>query len=151
MSIESIDCKQCPEVYFGETGAHVTKRRNYHIGYIRKADISSALFIHMQNNPGHAFNLDGKSLVYRSNQKASRQLVESSLIANSINCTTRTGDFVVCKLTAPVVLQLSEAGGVHLKLLQPPTTTSSISASHSSPTTFTYCSSTSSSSVSFGQ
>ena len=77
-----IQCKKCPEgVYFGETGRTLKKRIDEHKGYIQMGDQSSALLQHMINHPGHSFDLQGASLIYRSNDEAKRQLVESALIA----------------------------------------------------------------------
>ena len=100
-----VDCRKCPEVYFGETGRNIKKRRYDHAKDIREANASNALFVHMQNNPGHSFNLKDMNLVYKSNKKSSRQLVESALITASDNCNLKPGDFPVCRLVAPVVIE----------------------------------------------
>ena len=100
-----VDCKQCPEVYFGETGINVKTRRNQHRNDIGKGVKSNALFVHMEKNEGHSFNLDGMSLVYKSNEKPSRQLIESSFIACGTTCNLKPGDFPTCKISAPIVLQ----------------------------------------------
>ena len=71
---------------------------------IRKAKDSNALFAHMRDNPGHSFDLKGAKLIYKSNQLANRQLVESAMIATNVNCNLRPGDYPVCRITAPVVL-----------------------------------------------
>ncbi len=59
----------------------------------------------MRDNPGHSFDHEGAKLIFTSNQKAKRQLVESALIATNVNCNLKPGDFPVCRITAPVVLK----------------------------------------------
>ena len=63
------------------------------------------MFVHMEDNPGHSFDLNNPKLIYKSKEKAKRQLVESSLIATSVNCNLKPGDFPVCKITAIAVLK----------------------------------------------
>ena len=75
-----------------------------HISDIRKANTSNAMFVHMQDHPGHSFDIKGAKLIYTSNQKSNRQLVESSLIATIANCNLKPGDRPVCRIAAPVVL-----------------------------------------------
>ena len=101
-----VECKQCPNgVYFGETGVTLAKRIAGHRTDISKAKDSNALFVHMRDNPGHSFDLKGAKLIYTSNQKPSRQLVESAMIVTNVNCNLRPGDFPVCRITAPIVLK----------------------------------------------
>ena len=101
-----VECKQCPNgVYFGETGVTLANRMAGHRSDIRKAKDSNALFVHMRDNPGHSFDLNGAKLIYKSNQKPNRQLVESAMIATNANCNLRPGDYPVCRITAPVVLK----------------------------------------------
>ena len=80
-------------------------RRRDHTNAITAGNTKNALVCHMRANPGHTFDLDSASLVYISNMERKRQLVESSIIATTANCNIRRGDFPVCKLTAPVVIQ----------------------------------------------
>ena len=124
--VYKVECKQCPEgVYYGETGVTVPKRMAGHKTDIREANDSNALFAHMRDNPGHSFDHKGAKLIFTSNQKSKRQLVESALIATKVNCNLKPGDFPVCRITAPVVLK-----GVKLDKPRatPNTATSSISA-----------------------
>ena len=101
-----IQCKKCPEgVYFGETGRTLKKRIDEHKGYIQMGDQSSALLQHMINHPGHSFDLQGASLIYRSNDVAKRQLVESALIATRDTCNLRPGFYPVCRLSASAIIQ----------------------------------------------
>ena len=99
-----VGCKQCPSKYYGETGVSLAIRMAGHRSDIRYAKDSNALFAHMRDNPGHSFDLKGAKLIYTSNQKSNRQLVESSLIATTANCNLKPGDYPVCRITAPVVL-----------------------------------------------
>ena len=81
-----VECKNCNNAYFGETGITLAKRMADHRTDIRKAKDSNALFAHMRDNPGHSFDLKGAKLIYKSNQLANRQLVESAMIATNVNC-----------------------------------------------------------------
>ena len=96
----------CPDgVYYGETGVDVPNRMAGHKAAIAAKTASNALFVHTRNNPGHSFNLKGAKLIFTSNQKSKRQLVESALIATNVNCNLKPGDFPVCRITAPIVLK----------------------------------------------
>merc|ERR1739842_29279 len=100
------DCKQCPEgVYYGESGLSLDKRITQHRNNIHDAELNSALYVHTRDNPGHNYDLDGARVVYISNSEPKRFLVESSLIATTNNSNLRPGNFPVCKLTAPAVVQ----------------------------------------------
>ena len=72
---------------------------------IKDERVSNAMFIHMRDNPGHSFDFKGAKLIYKSNQKSKRQLVESALIATKDNCNLKPGDYPVCRISAPVVLK----------------------------------------------
>ena len=103
--VYKVNCKQCPAVYFGETGRNVGLRRTEHKQHIKKSTPTNALVVHMQQNRGHEFDLKGMEILYKSNQKPKRQLVESSCIASSSNkCNIKPGDFPTCRLTAPIVI-----------------------------------------------
>ena len=100
------ECRVCPEgVYYGETGSSLAKRASGHKNDIRHGRRCNAMFVHMEDNPGHSFDLDNPTLLYKSTVKAKRQLVESSLIATNVNCNLKPGDFPVCKITAATVLR----------------------------------------------
>ena len=104
--VYKVECMQCPEgVYYGETGVNVPNRMAGHSTAINAKVASNALFAHTRNNPGHSFNLKGAKLIFTSNQKSKRQLVESALIATNVNCNLKPGDFPVCRITAPIVLK----------------------------------------------
>ena len=80
-----VECMQCPDgVYYGETGVNVPNRMAGHKAAIKDATASNALFVHTRDNPGHSFNLKGAKLIFTSNQKSKRQLVESALIATNV-------------------------------------------------------------------
>ena len=59
----------------------------------------------MQANPGHTFDVDSINLLYICCDEDKRKLVESAVITTTSNCNDRPGDFPLCKLTAPVVVQ----------------------------------------------
>ena len=104
--VYKIECEQCPEgVYYGETGVSLAKRKKDHLGYISSKKDSSSLVCHMRENPGHSFDVDAMNLVYICCDEDKRKLVESALITTTSNCNKRPGEFPLCKLTAPVVVQ----------------------------------------------
>ena len=63
------------------------------------------IYVHTRDNPGHTYDLDGARVIYISNSEPKRFLVESSIIATTTNSNLRPGNFPVCKLTAPAVIQ----------------------------------------------
>ena len=123
-----IECKVCPDgVYYGETGTSLSQRVSGHSNDIRNKRRSNAMYVHMEST-GHSFDLHNPVLLYKSKDKAKRQLVESSLIMSNVNCNLRPGDFPVCKITAEKVL--------HSLSIDPATSVSSL-FSESSTTTST--------------
>ena len=105
--VYKIQCEQCPGgngTYFGETGLNLPDRMKGHSTDITKKRATSSLWTHMQQNPGHLFNLDNPVMLDVSHSEKRRKLVESSLIANFDNLNIRPGDIPVCRITAPAVL-----------------------------------------------
>ena len=122
--VYKVECKQCPDgVYFGETGVTLAKRMTGHRSDIRNANESNALFVHMKDNFGHSFDLKGAKLIYKSNQKSNRQLVESSLIASNVSCNLKPGDYPVCRITAPVILKSIKLENLRNSIAPQPTVT----------------------------
>ena len=103
--VYKVSCTSCPGVYFGETGRTLSLRMQDHKNSINYKKKDNALFVHLQNNPGHSFDLEGAELLYKSNHSTRRQLVESSLISTFANINIKPGDFPTCRLTAPIVLK----------------------------------------------
>ena len=105
--VYKVTCIVCSGVYYGETGRTLSMRICDHKNNIRDKLKDSALYMHIHDNPGHSFDFDSAELLYKSNHRTKRQLVESSLIATHDNINIKAGDFPVCRLTAPSVLQAS--------------------------------------------
>ena len=79
--VYKVTCTVCSGVYYGETGRTLSMRICDHKKNIRDKLKDSALHMHIHDNPGHSFDFDSAELLYKSNHRTKRQLVESSLIA----------------------------------------------------------------------
>ena len=53
--VYKVECKQCPDVYFGETGHNIGLRRTEHKTGIKKKKTANAIFVHQEMKPGHEF------------------------------------------------------------------------------------------------
>ena len=83
-----IPCKDCPSVYFGETGRALSDRVKEHKRDIVNQKPESALASHVSQH-NHRFDFDESRLIFKSNSLAKRHIVESALITlyqkNTIN------------------------------------------------------------------
>ena len=59
----------------------------------------------MKDKTGHSFDIQGATLLYKSNQKSKQKLVEFSLIATTVNYNLRPGEYPVCRIMVSVVLK----------------------------------------------
>ena len=59
--IYSIPCNNCNKTYIGETN-DLERRKKQHTDSIRRGDVNSALFQHMQNE-NHSININGTNII----------------------------------------------------------------------------------------
>ena len=98
----------CPLRYFGITSRSLRKRISEHRDYISKMDPSSALVRHIQSNPGHSFNLEKASLIWKTHCKKEARLVESSCLRTLPSCNVSPGEIFVGPMVASVVMKATK-------------------------------------------
>ena len=75
-----IPCKDCDKYYLGQTSKSLDTRINQHKYNVRKASSNSALFLHY-SSCNHHIDWSNSSVVIRSNNIVTRNLLESALIS----------------------------------------------------------------------
>ena len=90
--VYKIPCRDCNEVYFGESGRSWEVRLSEHKRDVRNYNTSNATFNHIIEND-HRINWNGAKLMYKSNNYYVRRVVESSLISNYPNFNLSQGHF----------------------------------------------------------
>ena len=89
-----IPCKDCDSCYVGETGRTLAIRLSEHKRYVRFGAVQSAVFHHVQDK-NHNIDWPSAKLVYNSNDKKKRLIVESTLIKKLNNFNNMSG---VCSI-----------------------------------------------------
>ncbi|OXA56044.1 hypothetical protein Fcan01_09800 [Folsomia candida] len=79
--IYKIKCKQCPQVYIGESERNINKRLEEHESHIRNNRTNlSAVAQHMADNPGHEIDKASFGLLERETRYFHRKIKESLYI-----------------------------------------------------------------------
>ena len=78
--IYKIPCNECDKMYIGET-IDITRRKREHRDALRRGDVNSAIFQHLQNTE-HRINIDNISEITTIENKLKRKIIESILIQN---------------------------------------------------------------------
>ena len=99
--IYRIPCNNCNKSYIGETN-DLERRKKQHIDSVRRGDINSALFQHMQEN-NHNINFGDTKLVANITETEKRKIVEAILIQNSNTFNIQQTNFNLDKLTSVLV------------------------------------------------
>ena len=101
-----IPCKDCENVYVGETGRNLDKRMYEHKRDIRVGNESSGVFCHVRDF-NHSIDFQGSKLVFKSKNYVKRRIVESSLITSIPNFNLSEGQYsfngVICKQINKIV------------------------------------------------
>ena len=87
-----IPCKDCDNVYVGETGRNLDKRMYEHKRDIRVGNESSGVFCHVRDY-NHSIDFQGSKLVFKSKNYIKRRIVESSLITSIPNFNLSEGQY----------------------------------------------------------
>ena len=94
-----IPCKDCENVYVGETGRNLDKRMYEHKRDIRVGNESSGVFCHVRDS-NHSIDFQGSKFIFKSKNYVKRRIVESSLITSIPNFNLSEGQYsfnrVIC-------------------------------------------------------
>ena len=102
-----IPCNDCEKSYVGETGRNLNVRLNEHRRDIRMGSVNSAPFCHVRDfaNFGHSLNWERANIVYFSQTKKHRCIVESTLIKHVPNFNTNPGSLTVDSSLKDIILR----------------------------------------------
>ena len=84
----------CSSFYIGQTSKDLNVRINQHKYSVRTGQTSNALFVHLSEK-SHRINWPNSSVIARSNEFLSRNLLESAVIqlTSQDNCNLSPGQF----------------------------------------------------------
>ena len=99
-----IPCKDCPSVYVGETGRTLPIRISEHKRNVRLGHENSAPFIHVRDQD-HAIDFNQANIVYRSDNRHKRLIIESALINHLNNFNLMPGVCSVDNFTKEVLFR----------------------------------------------
>ena len=77
--VYKIPCNNCNSFYIGQSGKELNKRITQHRYAVRSGQLSSSLFVHMNEN-SHAIKWSSSDVVIRSNDFITRNILESAII-----------------------------------------------------------------------
>ena len=99
--IYKINCNNCNKCYIGET-IDFERRKKQHHESIRRGDINSSLFHHMQNE-NHSVNVNSMERIVTIAEVEKRKLVEAVFIQNSDNYNIQRNNYKLDKITSSIL------------------------------------------------
>ena len=96
--IYSIPCNNCEKSYIGETN-DLERRKKQHIDSVRRGDINSALFQHMQNE-NHSININGTNVIANVVNTEKRKIIEAIIIQNAETYNIQQSNYHLDNLTS---------------------------------------------------
>ena len=79
--VYKIPCKNCNKMYLGQSGKELQVRLNQHKYCVRTGNMSSALFVHI-NETNHCIDWKNSQEIVRCQDITKRNIIESCLIKN---------------------------------------------------------------------
>ena len=101
-----IPCENCDQCYVGETGRDFQVRLREHKQYVRLGNENSAVFNHIFRKK-HSVNWNSSQLVYHSQNRCNRLVVESTLIKHLSNFNNAPGVNSIDNLTKSIILSVN--------------------------------------------
>ena len=77
--VYEIPCKDCDQIYVGESGRDLDKRIKEHRNDIKNANENNAMFVHLKKFD-HPIDFENAKIVYPSSSVRRRHIIESALI-----------------------------------------------------------------------
>ena len=99
--IYSIPCNSCNKIYIGETN-DLERRKKQHIESVRKGDVNSSLFQHMQNE-NHSVNINGTNVISNIVNTEKRKVVEAIIIQNTQTYNIQQSNYHLDNLTSALL------------------------------------------------
>ena len=98
-----IPCENCDQCYVGETGRDFMVRLREHKQYVRLGNENSAVLNHVLNK-NHSVNWNSSQLVYHSQNRCNRLVIESTLIKHLPNFNNAPGVNSIDNFTKSIIL-----------------------------------------------
>ena len=103
--VYSIPCKNCENIYYGETGRNFPIRLNEHKAAVRLGHVNNACFKHVWENRDHSIDWEGAKLIYPSNNHYERLVVESTCILSMPNFNNTRSTLAIDRLSSKIILE----------------------------------------------
>ena len=97
----------CDLPYYGRTNRPLKVRLDEHRDDISNREKGSALVKHIQAHPGHDFNFDAASLIWKTNDNFESKLIESTCIRQLPHCNVASGEVFVGPTMASVISRVA--------------------------------------------
>ena len=101
--IYMIDCLTCPKKYIGETGRSGNERLDEHKRYLRRNLVNSNMYaekaVVQHRALNHELDMKNASIIYKSNSRSTRLVLESSLIKSIPNFNISKGVYDIDPIT----------------------------------------------------
>ncbi|OXA38612.1 hypothetical protein Fcan01_26646 [Folsomia candida] len=103
--IYKIKCKQCADIYIGESGRDILTRLEEHEAHIRKNRVqASAVALHMAENPGHEIDKASFKLIEIETRYFHRKIKEALYIKKSTNTMNTNNGIKINSIWTPTIL-----------------------------------------------
>ena len=98
-----INCNNCNEKYYGETGRTLEQRIKEHKRDVRNGNTNNAMFVHIMNK-SHSINWNSAKLIYKCSDYYKRRIVESTMINSFPNMNISGGSFKLNNMFNGIIL-----------------------------------------------
>ena len=102
--VYNIPCKNCPQVYYGETGRGLDTRIREHKLAVRRGDRNNAMFRH-SFEARHDIDWNNASIIYPSSSHYDRLVFESACIISQPNFNHLQSTLGIDKFSAEIILK----------------------------------------------
>lgn len=103
-NVYSIPCKECHDVYIGQTGKTLDERIKQHKYSVRTAQDSSAIFKHIETK-NHCINWKSAKTIYKSSSCVDRLIVEAALIKSNNTMNLNDGLYKIDDIMLKLLLE----------------------------------------------
>ena len=101
--VYKIPCRECDQVYIGETGRDFKIRLGEHKSAVTHGTEKNAVFQHVKRR-NHAIDWNNSAVIYHSDLESNRLVVESTLIKEKSTFNNTEGVLSIDSMSSAVIL-----------------------------------------------
>ena len=110
--VYKLPCRDCDEVYWGQTGRDLSTRLKEHKNSIRYGQENSAVFLHTSTK-NHRIDWSNAAIIFKSHCNFKRKIIESSFIKHHPNFNTSKGQWSPDSITTLAINKLFPTAAEH--------------------------------------